>query len=73
MASNKKELTVLELEAQHAELSAQLETAKTELFRFTPIAKIGQYQFETWRKKCTEITGELLKIEKQLERIHGRA
>lgn len=43
-------------------VESELETAKKELYKVVADAKLGEPQFEVWRKKCLELSTERDKI-----------
>ncbi len=72
MATKKtKQVTVeylSELKGQSESLGSSLAIAKKELYKLTPEAKLGNPQFESWRKKCTDLTKDFLKVQDEIER-----
>ena len=72
MAVNKKRPTpeyLSELRGESESIGSLLSVAKKELYKLTPTAKLGQTQFETWRRKCTDLTKDFLKVQQEIERV----
>lgn len=58
-----------ELRGESESIGSLLSVAKEELFKLTPTARLGEPQFETWRKKCTDLTKDFLKLQDEIERV----
>lgn len=58
-----------ELRGESESIGSLLSVAKKELYKLTPVAKLGDPQFETWRKKCTDLTKDFLKLQDEIERV----
>jgi len=67
--AEKKTRSLFELKAEQEALGISLYIAKQELFKLTPIAKLGNPQFESWRKKCTDLTRDFLKLQNEIEKL----
>lgn len=57
-----------ELRAESETLGSALGIAKKELYKLAPTAKLGNPLFESWRRKCTELTRDFLKLQDEIER-----